>query len=133
MMVANVYYTGTQEQWNAISIGDYNSSLTSASIHYNYEPLKTEIPATGDYSGKVNAAVQTIGGSIRVELEVTDKDAQITENDIDVFASANGGVTKLAPSTDGDKIVYTGSVSGENYKIFIWDKSLVPVTEKYEQ
>ncbi len=31
----DVYYTGTQEQWNKISIGSYNGNLTSATIHYN--------------------------------------------------------------------------------------------------
>ena len=32
----DVYYTGTQEQWQKISIGDYNEDLTSAIIHYNH-------------------------------------------------------------------------------------------------
>ena len=30
----DVYYSGTQEQWEKISIDDYNGSLTSATIHY---------------------------------------------------------------------------------------------------
>ena len=34
--IANVYYTGTEEQWNAITIGSYNTPLTNATIHYNY-------------------------------------------------------------------------------------------------
>ncbi|MBO7326038.1 MAG: leucine-rich repeat protein, partial [Clostridia bacterium] len=34
--LTNVYYTGTEEQWKAISIGNYNSSLTNATIHYNH-------------------------------------------------------------------------------------------------
>ena len=33
----DVYYTGTQAQWNNISIGSNNSYLTSATIHYNYK------------------------------------------------------------------------------------------------
>ncbi len=33
----NVYYTGTQSQWNSIIIGNANSCLTGAVIHYNYE------------------------------------------------------------------------------------------------
>lgn len=32
----NVYYAGTEEQWNAISIGENNSYLTRATITYNY-------------------------------------------------------------------------------------------------
>ena len=33
--LTDVYYTGTETQWNAISIGDYNEALTNATIHYN--------------------------------------------------------------------------------------------------
>ena len=35
--LTDVYYTGTEEQWNAISIQYYNDRLTSATIHYNYK------------------------------------------------------------------------------------------------
>ena len=34
--LTNVYYIGTEEQWNAIIIDDYNDSLTFATITYNY-------------------------------------------------------------------------------------------------
>ena len=34
--LTNVYYTGTQEQWNNIFVGDGNDNLTGATIHYNY-------------------------------------------------------------------------------------------------
>ncbi len=36
--LANVYYTGSEEEWKAISIGVYNSPLTNATKHYNYVP-----------------------------------------------------------------------------------------------
>ncbi len=34
--ITDVYYTGTEEQWNKISIANYNDSLLNATIHYNY-------------------------------------------------------------------------------------------------
>lgn len=34
--IENVYFTGSQEQWNAITINSNNSYLTSATITYNY-------------------------------------------------------------------------------------------------
>ena len=34
----DVYYTGSEAEWNAISIGSDNSNLTSATKHYNYIP-----------------------------------------------------------------------------------------------
>ncbi|MCH5324725.1 MAG: leucine-rich repeat protein [Eubacterium sp.] len=33
--IKDVYYTGTQAQWNNINIGSYNSCLTDATRHYN--------------------------------------------------------------------------------------------------
>ncbi|MGN0917267.1 MAG: leucine-rich repeat domain-containing protein [Candidatus Enterousia sp.] len=34
--LTDVYYTGTEAQWNAIEIGEKNEDLTSATINYNY-------------------------------------------------------------------------------------------------
>ena len=35
--LTDVYYSGTKEQWNGITIGDSNWDLTGATIHYNYK------------------------------------------------------------------------------------------------
>lgn len=44
----DVYYGGTAEQWKAIKIGEYNTPLTQAKIHYNsaIETPATSIPST---------------------------------------------------------------------------------------
>ncbi len=34
--LTTVNYEGTEEEWNAITIGSYNSTLTNATINYNY-------------------------------------------------------------------------------------------------
>lgn len=34
----DVYYTGSEQEWKAITIGSYNSPLRNATIHYNYVP-----------------------------------------------------------------------------------------------
>ncbi len=34
--ITDVYYSGTEEQWNNIVIGDSNDPLLNATIHYNY-------------------------------------------------------------------------------------------------
>ena len=36
--LTDVYFTGTEEEWAAITIGDYNTPLQNATIHYNYVP-----------------------------------------------------------------------------------------------
>ena len=46
--LTDVYYSGTEEQWNKISIGDHNSCLTNATIHYN---------STGAQAAALRAAV----------------------------------------------------------------------------
>ncbi len=39
--LTDVYYAGSKEQWNAISIDSFNTPLTSATIHYNQGPEVT--------------------------------------------------------------------------------------------
>lgn len=57
--LTDVYYTGTEEQWNEINIEGDNEALLNATIHYNYhehvtelrnavEPTCTETGYTGD-------------------------------------------------------------------------------------
>ncbi len=41
----DVYYDGTSDAWEAISIGSNNTSLTNAIIHYNYKASRLVIPA----------------------------------------------------------------------------------------
>ena len=36
--LADVYFTGTEEEWAAISIGEENDALSTATVHYNYIP-----------------------------------------------------------------------------------------------
>ena len=40
----NILYTGSKEEWNSIKIGEYNSCLTNADIHYNSEFVETVSP-----------------------------------------------------------------------------------------
>ncbi len=40
--LTDVYYTGTEEQWNEVSISSDNDPLTSATIHYNYVSDETD-------------------------------------------------------------------------------------------
>ena len=34
--ITNVYYCGSEEQWNTITIEDFNEPITNATITYNY-------------------------------------------------------------------------------------------------
>ena len=48
--LTTVYYTGTEEQWNAIDIGSGNSDLTDADIIFNHKPDDTDSPADENLS-----------------------------------------------------------------------------------
>ena len=42
----DVYYTGSEEEWNSISISSSNTPLTNATIHYNCLPSTKTVCAT---------------------------------------------------------------------------------------
>ena len=37
--LTDIYYTSSETEWNAITIGTSDNSLTNATIHYNYSPI----------------------------------------------------------------------------------------------
>lgn len=41
--LANVYYTGTEKEWDSISIGSYNSPLTDAEVNFEYTYFSYDI------------------------------------------------------------------------------------------
>lgn len=47
--LTDIYYTGTEAQWNSISkIGDTASAVSNATVHYNYVPVTNPDPDEGD-------------------------------------------------------------------------------------
>lgn len=64
----DVYYTGTEDQWDVIEIDSYNEPLTSATIHYNY------IPEDGDESESPavisNAVIENDTISVEIDCQV---------------------------------------------------------------
>ena len=42
--ITDVYYGGTEEQWNAITVGEYNDALLNATIHFAGENSETTVP-----------------------------------------------------------------------------------------
>ena len=48
----DIYFTGTEEQWNSIGkIGDTAAAVSKATIHYNYIPESGDKPGGGDNPG----------------------------------------------------------------------------------
>ena len=55
----DVYYTGTQTQWQNIAIGDFNSYLTNANIHYNHTHSYTSVVTTNPTCTKTGTKTYT--------------------------------------------------------------------------
>lgn len=45
--LTDVYFNGTEEQWNSIEIKSGNLPLANATIHYNYTPIKGDVNIDG--------------------------------------------------------------------------------------
>ncbi len=62
--LTDVYYSSSENDWNAIEIGEYNAPLTSATIHYNSTGAgdETDESTPGDLNGdgEVNASDLTV-------------------------------------------------------------------------
>lgn len=52
----DVYYAGTEAQWKAIQVGEYNEALTGATIHYNH--LMADVKATDWFAQPVTWALE---------------------------------------------------------------------------
>ncbi len=76
--LANVYYKGTREEWNSITIYDNNTSLTSANIHYatDYEILGISSPKCDiekDADGNITKILLPNSlSSVTLDLSVSD-------------------------------------------------------------
>ena len=67
--LADVYYTGTEEDWNSITFKGSNSFLTDSTIHYGYESDETVLSLEPLYEGKVEK-------TIVIEAEIISKKAK---------------------------------------------------------
>ena len=86
--LCDVYFTGSEDEWNSINVDDYNYCLLDANIHYNMrmydenDPENTVVYGDINRDGKVTAkdsmAVQ------RYAIKLSDlNDAQLKAADVD--------------------------------------------------
>ncbi len=124
--LTDVYYAGTKEQWNRISIGLYNTCLTNANIHYNYKkPMGlalssdaiTAIPKTCQSIFVYKAdGVTPYPKSVKVESD--DKKIVTTSrkgNEIILEFHSVGSATITVSATDGSGMKATCKVTVKKY------------------
>ena len=78
----DIYYEGTEEQWNQIDIGNSNSSLANATIHYNYSGTQEE-PSKEFTFGRDNFSFAHSETSFFADE--SDADNQATESAVDLL------------------------------------------------
>ena len=98
--LTNVYFTGTEEAWNGITIDDGNDALKNANIHYNY------VSHTHSYKAVVTAPTCT-------EKGYTTHTCSCGDSYVDTYTAAlghdwdSGTVTKEPTATETGVRTYT--------------------------
>ena len=93
----DVYYPGTEEEWKKISIGSYNTKLTTATIHYKATVLTPSVTRTADGTVyKVSAANLPVSSVVVVALY---KDGRFVGYESAVY---NGETLEIAADTPHD-------------------------------
>lgn len=78
----NVYYTGTEEEWNAITIGDSNDSLLDATIHFNYIIPERNIYNHGEETYSFDNFSDSISGGHCFGISITSSGYYLGELDV---------------------------------------------------
>ena len=109
----NIYYTGTLDQWNKITIGSANSSLTSATLHpnsvINYSGISKNTVQLGNYVKLIGAAE---GGTGEYTFSYYYKKS-----------SANSWNTKLENTTETATWLKPGYAVPYDIKIVVTDQA----------
>jgi hypothetical protein len=117
----DVYYTGSEDEWNSISIGSYNGYLKNATIHYNYE-----IVASGDFEGIAKWTIDSddvLSVAFDEEVKGTPVIMSLKENGEAESISVVNGTNGTVDVSDTKTV-----------KIFVWDsfQSMKPLCEAKE-
>lgn len=109
--LTDVYYTGTEDEWNSINIGDENECLTNAEIHFNARKLsESELKAKAENYGTVSAwEYHDYDGNGINEAFAVITDANNIYKQPDVyFVDTYGNVTGMPAGFDGFYYENTG-------------------------
>jgi len=122
--LTNVYFTGTEEAWNGITIDDGNDALKNANIHYNY------VSHIHSYKAVVTAPTCTAKG-------YTTHTCACGDSYVDTYVNAlghawdNGKVTKEPTATETGVRTYTCTRCHETKTETIPATGSVDVTEMF--
>lgn len=110
----DVYFAGTVEQWNRMDIGDNNTPLFIATIHYSTSG-ETELPDAFETN------ITTNGNETVIEVEVTSPN--VTQGSSILLALYKSGRLAGFQSAvyDGENIIFTTDIEYDTAKVMAWD------------
>ena len=109
----DIYYTGTQDEWNNITIGDGNINLTSATIHYNFEPC---IENQHNYYGEWKIIEEPTCTKVGLKQRTCSFDGYVQKEEIpakghtEVVINGYAATCEKSGLTDGKKCSACGEV-----------------------
>ncbi len=112
----NVYYSGSESDWNKIDIGGYNEDLTNATIHYN-----SVDKSGGDTEGYKESINNSYTSSISLVIYENKKDSGSVTDSYRLSGGAvvtNGNDSAVSPANGSVTIVKSGNdvtVSKDGY------------------
>ena len=111
--IKNVYYYGTQDEWNKVLIGTYNDGLTGATIHF-IKPRTETVLSNNDKTFTITPINIATGNTV-------------------ILALYNGTALVEMQSLvyNGEPIPFTTTKDYANAKVFVWEnfETLVPICE----
>ena len=129
--LTDVYYRGSEEQWNAIGMGIENGCLTNATIHYNSTDYQTQILDYSEIDGKcmikstaknnTDTAISCVMYSAVYSSDGTLKACGTVKADID--ADNDKEVDISVPCT---------IETGDTLKTFMWADNMTPFAKAGE-
>ena len=104
LSLADVYYAGTEKQWNAIWVQEGNDIFSQAEIHYNYKWTLRPVTAKAEYiasTGKPYIKWEAVTGAVKYEV---------------YRSGSKNGTYKLLGTTE--KLNYTDKTASAGYTYF---------------
>ena len=95
--LTSVYYAGTEDEWNKITIGDCNEYLTNATIHYKFAPDPSTVQ-TGKCGENVTYSLNTSTGVLTISGTGEMTDSPFSQNSNIKSVIIENGVTSIATS-----------------------------------
>ena len=120
--ITDVYYSGTEEDWQAIEIGNYNDALSDATIHYNYVHIHNLEHIPGKTATCTEAGNLEYWHCLDCDEYFADADCTQVISEVDTVLPALGHdmakVEAVAPTyvAAGNNEYYTCSRCGKAFK-----------------